>query len=254
MTSLEIKQLLDEKYQEYCHSDFFIHTDPIQIPKLFEEKEDIEIAGFLAASLAWGQRPTIIKKCKELMQLLDYAPYDFVLHARESDFARFEHFKHRTFNGYDCSYFLRSLAHIYRHEGGLENVFTTAWQIHGDMFEVLRHWYRIFTTLPAEPRVLRHIACVDKGSAAKRVNMFIRWMVRHDHSGIDFGLWKGIPASALLIPLDLHTGHVRRELGLLTRKQNDAKAVEELTRRLREFDPVDPIRYDFALFGLGAFK
>ena len=166
MTSLEIKQLLDEKYQEYCHSDFFIHTDPIQIPKLFEEKEDIEIAGFLAASLAWGQRPTIIKKCKELMQLLDYAPYDFVLHARESDFARFEHFKHRTFNGYDCSYFLRSLAHIYRHEGGLENVFTTAWQIHGDMFEVLRHWYRIFTTLPAEPRVLRHIACVDKGSAA----------------------------------------------------------------------------------------
>ena len=201
MTSLEIKQLLDEKYQEYCHSDFFIHTDPIQIPKLFEEKEDIEIAGFLAASLAWGQRPTIIKKCKELMQLLDYAPYDFVLHARESDFTRFEHFKHRTFNGYDCSYFLRSLAHIYRHEGGLENVFTTAWQIHGDMFEVLRHWYRIFTTLPAEPRVLRHIACVDKGSAAKRVNMFIRWMVRHDHSGIDFGLWKGIPASALLIPL-----------------------------------------------------
>ena len=254
MTSLEIKQLLDEKYQEYCHSDFFIHTDPIQIPKLFEEKEDIEIAGFLAASLAWGQRPTIIKKCKELMQLLDYAPYDFVLHARESDFTRFEHFKHRTFNGYDCSYFLRSLAHIYRHEGGLENVFTTAWQIHGDMFEVLRHWYRIFTTLPAEPRVLRHIACVDKGSAAKRVNMFIRWMVRHDHSGIDFGLWKGIPASALLIPLDLHTGHVSRELGLLTRKQNDAKAVEELTRRLREFDPVDPIRYDFALFGLGAFK
>ena len=254
MTSLEIKQLLDEKYQEYCHSDFFIHTDPIQIPKLFEEKEDIEIAGFLAASLAWGQRPTIIKKCKELMQLLDYAPYDFVLHARESDFTRFEHFKHRTFNGYDCSYFLRSLAHIYRHEGGLENVFTTAWQIHGDMFEVLRHWYRIFTTLPAEPRVLRHIACVDKGSAAKRVNMFIRWMVRHDHSGIDFGLWKGIPASALLIPLDLHTGHVSRELGLLTRKQNDAKAVEELTRRLREFDPVDPIRYDFALFGLGVFK
>ena len=148
------------------------------------------------------------------MQLLDYAPYDFVLHARESDFTRFEHFKHRTFNGYDCSYFLRSLAHIYRHEGGLENVFTTAWQIHGDMFEVLRHWYRIFTTLPAEPRVLRHIACVDKGSAAKRVNMFIRWMVRHDHSGIDFGLWKGIPASALLIPLDLHTGHVSRELGL----------------------------------------
>ena len=166
MTSLEIKQLLDEKYQEYCHSDFFIHTDPIQIPKLFEEKEDIEIAGFLAASLAWGQRPTIIKKCKELMQLLDYAPYDFVLHARESDFTRFEHFKHRTFNGYDCSYFLRSLAHIYRHEGGLENVFTTAWQIHGDMFEVLRHWYRIFTSGRA-PGTPPHRVCRQRLSRQK---------------------------------------------------------------------------------------
>lgn len=254
MNKEEIKQLLDEKYMEYCNSDFFIGTDPIQIPKMFEEKEDIEIAGFLAASLAWGQRPTIIKKCKELMELMDYTPYDFILGASDTDFQRFRHFKHRTFNGYDCGYFMQSLANIYRHEGGLETVFTNAWQQHKDMFEVLRCWYRTFTLLPAEPRVLRHIACVEKGSACKRVNMFLRWMIRKDHSGIDFGLWKNIPVSALLIPLDLHTGNVSRQLGLLNRKQNDARAVKELTNNLREFDPVDPIRYDFALFGLGAFK
>lgn len=254
MTGLEIKQLLDEKYLEYCNSEFFIHTDPIQIPKMFEEKEDIEIAGFMAASLAWGQRPTIIKKCRELMQLMDYAPYDFIMNASEPDFGRFQHFKHRTFNGYDCRYFMLSLANIYRNEGGLETIFTTAWQQHQDMFEVLRHWYKAFTALPAESRVLRHIACVDKGSACKRINMYLRWLVRKDQSGIDFGLWKGIPASALLIPLDLHTGNVSRQLGLLNRNQNDARAVEELTARLREFDPIDPVRYDFALFGLGAFK
>ena len=254
MTQQEIKQLLDEKYQEYCNSEFFIHTDPIQIPKMFEDKEDIEISGFMAALLAWGQRPTIINKCRELMQLMDYAPHDFSLNASETDFDRFQHFKHRTFNGYDCRYFLQSLANLYRNQGGLETVFTRAWQEHEDMFEVLRCWYKAFTQLPAQPRVLRHIACIDKGSAAKRINMFLRWMVRKDQSGIDFGLWEGIPSSALLIPLDLHTGNVSRQLGLLTRKQNDARAVEELTARLREFDPMDPIRYDFALFGLGAFK
>lgn len=254
MNDKEIKTLLDEKYLEYCKSDFFIETDPIQIPKMFEDKEDIEISGFLAASLAWGQRPVIIAKCRELMQLLDYAPYDFIMHAQDSDFQRFSHFKHRTFNGYDCSYFLKSLANIYRNQGGLETIFTEAYQKHGEMFEVLRCWHARFTALPAEQRVLRHIANVDKGSAAKRVNMFLRWMVRQDNSGIDFGLWKNIPASALLIPLDLHTGNVSRQLGLLTRRQNDAKAVAELTARLREFDPADPIRYDFALFGLGAFN
>lgn len=254
MNRQEIKQLLDEKYREYCNSDFFIHTDPIQIPKMFEEKEDIEISGFMAASLAWGQRPVIIKKCRELMQLMDYAPYDFIMNASETDFNRFRHFVYRTFNGYDCRYFIQSLAHIYRYHEGLEHIFTTAWLKHHNMLEVLRDWYKIFTFLPAEPRVLRHIACVEKGSACKRVNMYLRWLVRKDHSDIDFGLWKKIPPSALLIPLDLHTGNVSRQLGLLTRNQNDIRAVQELTTCLREFDPVDPIRYDFALFGLGAFK
>ncbi len=254
MTSKEIKELLDEKYIEYCRSDFFIETDPIQIPKLFENKEDIEISGFLAASLAWGQRPTIIKKCKELMQYMDYMPYNFIMHATDTEFKRFEHFKHRTFNGYDCIYFMRSLANIYRQHGGLETIFTKSWQQHQDMFKVLSDWYHHFTSLPAEPRVLRHIANVDKGSACKRINMFVRWMVRNDHKGIDFGLWKNIPTSALLIPLDLHTGNVSRQLGLLTRKQNDALAVKELTEQLRNFDSIDPIRYDFALFGLEAFS
>lgn len=253
MERQEIKQLLDEKYTAYCQSDFFIDTDPIQIPKMFEQKEDIEIAGFLAASLAWGQRPTIIRKCKELMQAMDYAPGDFIRNASAEDYKRFTTFKHRTFNGYDCIYFLRSLANIYQNHGGLETVFTEAWKQHQEMCRVLECWYDCFTALPAEKRVLRHIANVRKGSAAKRVNMYLRWMIRDDHKGIDFGLWKGIPASALLIPLDVHTGNVSRQLGLLTRKQNDIRAVKELTERLREFDPTDPIRYDFALFGLGAF-
>ncbi len=254
MTSKEIKQLLDEKYIAYCRSDFFIKTDPIQIPKLFESKEDIEISGFLAASLAWGQRPTIINKCKELMQYMDFVPYDFIMNAPDTDFERFKHFKHRTFNGYDCIYFMRSLAKIYRQDGGLESIFTNSWQRHQNMFKVLSDWYHSFTALPAEPRVLRHIANVDKGSACKRINMFLRWMVRNDSKGIDFGLWKNIPMSALLIPLDLHTGNISRQLGLLTRKQNDAIAVKELTEHLQKFDPIDPIRYDFALFGLGAFN
>lgn len=253
MNDTEIKRLLDEKYREYCRSDFFIETDPIQIPKLFEQKEDIEIAGFLAASLAWGQRPTIIRKCKELMQAMDYAPYNFIMQATEADYERFSGFKHRTFNGYDCCYFLRALAYIYREAGGMEKLFTDSFRKHRDMLKVLGDWHRVFTFLPAQKRVLRHIADVDKGSAAKRVNMYLRWMVRKDESGIDFGLWKNIPASVLLIPLDLHTGNVSRQLGLLTRKQNDSRAVVELTGRLRTFDPVDPIRYDFALFGLGAF-
>lgn len=250
----DIKSLLDEKYVEYCQPGFFIETDPIQIPKMFEAKEDIEISGFLAASLAWGQRPTIIKKCRELVGLMDYAPADFIYNASDNELDRFCRFKHRTFNSYDCCYFIRSLANIYRHHKGLEAIFTKAYQEHGNVPDALREWHRVFTELPAESRVLRHIANVDKGSAAKRVNMFLRWMVREDESHIDFGLWKGIPTSALLIPLDLHTGNVSRDLGLLTRNQNDMKAVLELTEVLRQFDPIDPIRYDFALFGLGAFK
>lgn len=254
MKENEIKQLLDEKYLEYCRSEVFIDTDPIQIPKLFEEKEDIEIAGYLSASLAWGQRSVIIRKCKELIRLMDFAPYDFIMNAEKSDFDRFQRFQYRTFNGEDCIYFLHALADIYRHQGGMEQIFTQSWKEYGNMAQALGQWHSAFTRHPAASRTLRHIADINKGSACKRINMFLRWMVRKDHSGIDFGLWKNIPPSALLIPLDIHTGRVSRELGLLHRKANDAKAVEELTDNLRKFDPIDPVRYDFALFGLGAFN
>ncbi|MCC8174440.1 MAG: TIGR02757 family protein, partial [Odoribacter sp.] len=204
--------------------------------------------------MAWGQRPVIIKKCQELMRLMDYSPYEFILNAKEKDLERFENFCHRTFNSYDCCYFLKSLQHIYINQGGLEKVFTTAYLKHLDMVETLKELYNTFTFLPYEKPVLRHIANVNKNSAAKRVNMFLRWMIREDARGIDFGLWKNIPSSALLIPLDVHSGNVSRALGLLTRKQNDIKAVLELTEELRKFDANDPIKYDYALFGIGAFK
>lgn len=250
---MNIKELLDEKYYKYRQSDYFVETDPIQIPKMFESKEDIEISGFIAASLAWGQRPTIIKKSKRIMELMDYAPYDFIMNATEEEINSIE-FVHRTFNSYDCQYFIRSLANIYRNYGGLENIFNQAYNLTDNMVSSLEIWRDKFTELPFENRVLRHIANVRKGSAAKRVNMFLRWMVRKDEGGVDFGIWKNIPLNALLIPLDLHSGNVSRQLGLLTRNQNDIKAVIELTDKLKEFDAEDPIKYDFALFGLGAFE
>ncbi|MGL5684036.1 MAG: TIGR02757 family protein [Marinifilaceae bacterium] len=254
MVQNEIKELLDEKYKEYCRSDFFIETDPIQIPKQFEQKEDIEIAGFLAASLAWGQRPVIIKKCKELMQRMDYTPYDFIMNATESDLKVLEGFKHRTFNSDDAIYFIQALIIIYREYNGLEEIFTRGYIHENNIAEALRYWHRFFTMQSGNTHAHRHIANIDKGSAAKRINMFLRWMVRKDESGIDFGIWKEIPSSSLLIPLDLHTGNVSRELGILNTKQNNFKAVCELTEYLRLLDPKDPIKYDFALFGLGAFK
>ena len=254
MNHSDIKQLLDEKYLEYCRSEFFVHTDPIQIPKMFERKEDIEIAGFFAASFAWGQRKIIINKSRELIQRMDNSPYDFVMNASEREFCRLDGFKHRTLNDYDCKYFVKSLANIYRNKKGMEKIFTDSWNLHKDMLAVLKDWYDIFALLPHEARVTRHIANVRKGSAAKRINMFLRWMIRQDIGGVDFGIWKNIPSSALLIPLDIHSGNISRELGLLTRKQNDISAVLELTNKLREFDPIDPIKYDYSLFGLGAFK
>ncbi len=251
----EIKQLLESKYKQYCNYSFFVETDPIQIPKQYSKKEDVEIAAFLAASLAWGQRKTIINKSRELLQRMDNDPHDFILGASEKEIARLDGFKHRTLNDYDIKYFIRSLSNIYHNHGGLEGVFTNAWEnSNHDMIKTLALWHSIFTQENGENRVLRHIANVNKGSAAKRVNMFLRWMVRTNREGVDFGLWKNIPSSALLIPLDVHVANTSRELGILTRTQNDIKAVLELTQKLCEFDHQDPIKYDFALFGIGAFK
>ncbi len=251
--SENIRLFLDQKVISFNHSTF-IESDPIQAPALFTTRENIEIAGFLAATLAWGQRPTIIRNALKLVSLMNNNPIEFLIATPEDEWDVFLNFKHRTFNGTDCIYFLKALKNIYLHHGGLELVFTRGFQKDYTIFGALVYFRKIFFELEHEHRTEKHVSDVEKGAAAKRLNMYLRWMVRSDKSGVDFGLWKQIPASALMLPLDVHTGNVARKLGLLTRTQNDWKAVEEITTRLREFDPQDPIKYDFALFGLGAFE
>jgi uncharacterized protein (TIGR02757 family) len=251
--SEEIHTFLDQKVVTFNRSSFTV-TDPIQIPKLFNTKENIEISGFLAATLAWGQRPTIIRNSLKLVTLMNSNPIEFLLHTPEEEWDVFLNFRHRTFNGSDCIYFLKSLRNIYQNHGGLEQVFTTGYQTDHSIFSSLNHFRKVFFELHHEQRTEKHLSNVEKGAAAKRLNMYLRWMVRSDKAGVDFGLWKQIPPSALMLPLDVHTGNVARKLGLLTRKQNDWRAVEEITAKLREFDAEDPIKYDFALFGLGAFE
>lgn len=248
-----IKQFLDEKAEKYNHPDF-IETDPIQIPHQFSEKEDIEIAGFFAASIAWGQRVTIIKNMQKWMALMDYAPYEFIMESSEKDLQRFDYFKHRTFNGEDCKFFIQSIRNIYANHGGLGNLIQSIYIKEKTLDKTLNQFRDIFFEIPYPLRTQKHISSIAKGSSAKRLNMYLRWMVRKDYTGVDFGLWNKIPMSALFLPLDVHTGNVARKLGLLKRKQNDWKAVEEITSVLRKFDPHDPVKYDFALFGLGVFE
>lgn len=249
----EIKALLDAKAELYNTPDF-ITTDPIQVPHLFSDPRDIEIAGFLTATLAWGQRKTIISKSRELLGLMDNRPFDFITNARDKDFQGFEGFCHRTFNTTDALYFLLSLKNIYTRHGGLRHVFEQGFHKNREAGTAITHFRQVFFERDYPVRTCKHLPDINKGSAAKRINMFLRWMVRSDGHGVDFGLWNTINPAWLSIPLDLHTGSSARKLGLLTRKQNDWKAVFELTQRLREFDPSDPVRYDFALFGLGVFE
>ena len=248
-----IKSLLDQKVNSF-NQIAFIETDPIQIPRQFITKENIEISGFLAATLAWGQRPTIIRNAQRLTRLMNNDPLEFLLQVPEEEWNIFQNFKHRTFNEADCIGFLRSLRNIYQNHGGLEPVFNKGFDQSGSIYGTLIYFRSIFFESDHLHRTEKHVSDVSKGAAAKRLNMFLRWMIRTDRNGVDFGLWKQIPASALMLPLDIHTGNVARKLGLLTRKQNDWKAVEEITHKLREFDPKDPIKYDFALFGLGVFE
>ena len=249
----ELKDILEEKSSQYNQLSF-IETDPIQIPKQFSQKENIEISGFLAATIAWGQRPTIIKNATRLCRMMDNRPFDFLMNTDEEEWLHFMAFKHRTFNGIDCLFFLRSLKNIYQNHGGLETVFTLGYQKEKSIASALRHFRQVFFEVGHEHRSQKHVSNIDKGASAKRLNMFLRWMVRKDESGVDFGLWNHIPMSALLLPLDVHTGRQARQLGLLTRKQDDWKSVLELTENLRRFDPIDPVKYDFALFGMGAFE
>jgi uncharacterized protein (TIGR02757 family) len=249
----ELFDLLECKYQLYNQAEF-IETDPIQIPHLFTKTQDIEISGFIAATLAWGQRPTIIRNAKYLMEQMDYAPHDFVLNFEEKDLVNFKKFKHRTFNGEDCITFLQSFQNIYKRYKSLEDVFLKE---EGDNYSTSRAisgFKRIFLADSLYTRTSKHIADPLKNSAAKRINMFLRWMVRQDNFGVDFGIWNKIKPSDLYCPLDVHSSNVARKLGLLSRKQNDWKAVDELTNSLRELDSDDPVKYDFALFGLGVFE
>ncbi|MDR0829684.1 MAG: TIGR02757 family protein [Prevotellaceae bacterium] len=264
-----IKQILDKNLQLY-NSQEFIKSDPIQIPHRFTKKEDIEIAAFLTSIIAWGNRKMIINNAVRLMNLMKNAPFDFVINSvpdyknfdgenpenlsQNSDWQAIKTFVHRTFNGYDCMIFLLSVKRIYVEFGGLEKVFTDGFNIDKTIFSALKYFREIFLQMPHNKRVERNLSDVQKNSAAKRLNMFLRWLVRQDENGVDFGLWHGIPTSALMLPLDIHAGNTSRQLGILYRTQNDWKAVEEVTAVLRGFCPDDPIKYDFALFGAGVFK
>ncbi|MEI6059175.1 MAG: TIGR02757 family protein [Bacteroidota bacterium] len=250
LTHQQLFELLEEKALFYNNTGF-IETDPISIPHLFTKKEDIEIAGFLGATLAWGQRKTIINKGMELMNRMDHAPFAFVSGASEQEIGSFAGFAHRTFQGDDCMYFIYALQQVYRQNGGLEEVFTSAYRTNQSIQESISGFRKVFFSFGHLPRTSKHVPDPLKGSAAKRINMYLRWMVRKDDKGVDFGIWKNISPAGLMCPLDLHSGKVARRLGLLERKQDDWTAVEELTAILRIFDPVDPVKYDFALFGTG---
>ncbi len=252
MNFSELKDFLDQKAERYNRPDF-IESDPIKIPRMFDRKENIEIAAFLTATIAWGNRNAIIKNAVRLMRQMDNQPFDFVLHASASELFHLKRFVHRTFQGDDCIYFVRSLRNIYKNYGGLQSVLEGGFRKDESVKAALENLYDLFFEIPGE-RTRKHLANVASDASAKRLNMFLRWMVRNDDSGVDFGLWNGIPPSALMLPLDLHTGNVARKLGLLQRKQNNWKAVEEVTAKLRLMDPVDPVKYDFALFGLGIFE
>ncbi|WP_282126406.1 TIGR02757 family protein [Marinifilum flexuosum] len=253
MIFADLKDFLEEKYDLY-NRESFIESDPIQIPKQFSRKEDIEIAGFLSASIAWGQRPTIIRNAKRLMEFMNQQPYEFLMNSTEANLDVFREFKHRTFNGDDCIFFIKSLKNIYQKHDGLESVFTKGFNKGGDVKSAIAYFREVFFEPEHLDRTQKHISNVLKKSSAKRINMYLRWMVRDDERDVDFGLWKGIESKDLFLPLDVHTGNVGRKRGLLTRKQSDWLAVEEITKSLRTFDPNDPVKYDYALFGLGIFE
>ncbi len=244
-----VKELLDHKLSLY-YSDDFITNDPIQIPHQFTLKQDIEIAALLTATIAWGQRKTIINNGKKLMKLLDNTPFDFIMNHSNDDLKSLDSFVHRTFNHHDLVFFIKGLKHIYQKFGELEKLFSQ--HINAGFLHHSIHFFRkSMFEVPHESRSEKHISDPLNKSAAKRLHMFLRWMVRTCDRGIDFGLWTSISPSVLSCPLDVHTGNVARKLGLINRKTNDIVALNELDKALRLFDPLDPVKYDFALFGIG---
>lgn len=246
------KEFLDSKVIEY-NNPKFIESDPIQVPHQFSKKEDVEIAAFLTATIAWGNRKSIINNAHRMMDLLDQSPYDYVMNHQETDLQKLEGFVHRTFNSIDLITFISGLQHIYKKHDGLERVFKK-YEEEDSLQNSIHFFKKVFFEIEHLPRTQKHISDPLKNSAAKRINMFLRWMVRPSNTGVDFGIWKSLSPSQLSCPLDVHSGNVARKLGLLTRKQNDAKALQELDTSLRSLDPSDPVKYDFALFGLGVFE
>lgn len=247
--SEDVGALLNEAYDRYARPDF-ITDDPIQVPRAFARREDAEVIGFLTASIAWGLRRTIIANAWKLVRLMDERPHDFVMNASTSELEHLDAFVHRTFNGTDLRHFILASRHLYHGYGSLEAAFLEDGTF-GDARQGITRFRERFFAIAHVPRTRKHVADPGRGSHAKRINMFLRWMVRPDDRGVDLGLWDRMAPADLMVPLDVHTGRIGRELGLLTRKQDDWKAVEELTAALRGFDPVDPVRYDIALFGLG---
>ncbi len=247
-----LKEFLDKKVIKYNNYDF-IENDPIQIPHSYKIKQDIEISGFFAAILGWGNRKIIIRKCKELLSLMDNSPYDFILNHELSDLTIFKHFKHRTFNYIDCLYFINFLKFHYSTNKSLESAFIKV--LKKDDLNIknsLINFHNYFFSLEDSPlRTRKHVATPMRNSACKRLNMFLRWMVRKDDKGVDFGIWNNILSSQLMIPCDVHVLRVSRKLRLLERNQSDWKAALELTNKLKQLCPEDPVVYDFALFGLG---
>ncbi|MCO4813267.1 MAG: TIGR02757 family protein [Flavobacteriales bacterium] len=244
----ELKEYLDFKSIQYNTKDF-IESDPIQIPHRFSKKEDVEIIAFLVSTIAWGKRSMIIKSSERLLEIMQHSPFDFIINYEEN---KNLDFVHRTFNGIDLDFFFRSLKNIYE-KGGLELAFSKNSEIEGIKGRIV-NFRELFLETAHEKRSEKHISNPIKNSATKRINMFLRWMVRDDKTGVDFGIWKSISTSDLFLPLDVHTSRISRELGLLQRKQDDWKALEELMQKLREMDANDPVKYDFALFGIGVFE
>ena len=250
MKKEELRDLLEHLHDKYNRPEFS-EPDPISIPHSFSDKADREISGFLAATIAWGNRKAIVKSARRMMQYMDNAPADFVNNASDKDLATLQTYVHRTFNGQDFTDFVLGIRHITTHWGGIGDFFEKNYAQTQDMTRVISLFRKEFFACNHNPHCEKHLSSIDKGAACKRINMYLRWFVRHDNRGVDFGLWKTIPMSALYLPLDVHVGNMGRALGLLSRKQSDWKATEEITRSLREFNANDPVRYDYSLFGAG---
>ena len=250
MNKEELRDLLEHLHDKYNRPEF-IEPDPISIPHSFSDRHDREVAGFMAATIAWGNRKAIVKSAARMMQYMDYSPADFVRNASASELAHLQSYVHRTFNGQDFTDFVLAIRGITEHWGGIGEFFEQNYVATQSIPQVLSLFRKEFFSIEHNPHCEKHLSSIDKGAACKRLNMYLRWFVRQDDRGVDFGLWKKIPMSALYLPLDVHTGNMGRALGLLTRKQSDWKATDEITCSLREFCSDDPVRYDYSLFGAG---